>query len=178
MAELVTIARPYAEAVFRLAKEKQALAAWSDRLSLLSTIAGDGTMQNCIGNPELSAAQKSELFRSVAGNAVDGDTANLIQTLAENERLSLLPEIAGLFEALKGAEEGVKDATIYSAFPVDDAQLKQLVADLEARFKSKLKAEVVVDQSLIGGVKIVVGDQVLDTSVRGKLDAMGTALKN
>lgn len=178
MAELVTIARPYAEAVFRLAKEKQALAAWSDRLSLLSTIAGDGSMQTCIGNPELSAAQKSELFRSVAGKTVDGDTANLIQALAENERLSLLPEIAGLFEALKGAEEGIKDATIYSAFPVDDAQLKALVADLEARFKTRLKAEVIVDQSLIGGVKIVVGDQVLDTSVRGKLDAMGTALKN
>lgn len=178
MAELVTIARPYAEAVFRLAQEKKALAAWSDRLSLLSTIAGNAQMQDCMGNPELSASQKSELFKAVAGKSLDGDAANLIQALAENERLSLLPEIAGLFEALKGAEEGVKDATIVSAFPLSDAQLAALVKDLEVRFKSKLKAEVVVDQSLIGGVKIVVGDQVLDTSVRGKLDAMGTALKN
>lgn len=178
MAELVTIARPYAEAVFRLAKEKQALAAWSERLSLLSTIAQDVEMHRCIGNPQLSAAQKSELFQGVAGKSMDGDAVNLIQLLAKNERLSLLPEIAGLYETLKGEEEGIQDATIHSAFALSDAQLKTLVGDLEGRFQTKLKAQVVVDQSLIGGVKIVVGDQVLDTSVRGKLDAMGTALKN
>lgn len=178
MAELVTIARPYAEAVFRLAKEKMALAAWSERLSLLSTIARDVEMQRCVGNPQLSATQKSELFQAVAGKSMDGDALNLIQILAKNERLSLLPEIAGLFETLKGTEEGIQDATIHSAFALSDAQLAALIGDLEARFKTKLKAQVVVDQSLIGGVKIVVGDQVLDTSVRGKLDAMGTALKN
>lgn len=178
MAELVTIARPYAEAVFRLAQENKALAAWSERLSLLSAIAGDAQMRSCIGNPELSAAQKSELFKALAGQAMDGTEANLIDVLAENERLSLLPEIAGLFEALKSAEEGITEATIHSAFPLDEAQRQSLIADLEARFKTRLKAEVVVDQSLIGGVKIVVGDQVLDTSVRGKLESMGLALKN
>jgi F-type H+-transporting ATPase subunit delta len=83
-----------------------------------------------------------------------------------------------LFEELKAAQEGVKEATIYSAFPVDDAQRKALIEDLEARFKTRLTAEVVVDQSLIGGVKIVVGDQVLDTSVRGKLESLRLALKN
>ena len=178
MAELVTIARPYAEAVFRIAKEKKALAAWSERLSLLSAIAGDPQMHNCIGNPQLSAAQKSDLFKSLVGKAVDGVEANLIDVLAENERLSVLPEISGIFEALKGAEEGVTEATIYSAFPLDEKQRKDLIADLEARFKTRLTAEVVVDQSLIGGVKIVVGDQILDTSVRGKLESMGLALKN
>ena len=178
MAELVTIARPYAEAVFRIAKENKALAAWSERLSLLSAIAGDAQMRNCIGNPQLSAVQKSDLFKSLAGKAVDGVEANLIDVLAENERLSVLPEIAGLFEALKGAEEGVTEATIHSAFPLDEKQRKDLIADLEARFKTRLTAEVVVDQSLIGGVKIVVGDQILDTSVRGKLESMALALKN
>jgi F-type H+-transporting ATPase subunit delta len=178
MAELVTIARPYAEAVFRIAQEKKALAGWSERLSLLSAIAGDAQVQSCISNPQLSPAQKSELFKAMAGKALDGDEANLIQVLAKNERLSVLPEIADLYEALKGAEEGVKDATIYSAFALSEAQLQGLIKDLEARFASKLKAQVVVDQSLIGGVKIVVGDQVLDTSVRGKLDAMASALKN
>lgn len=177
MAELVTIARPYAEAVFRMAQENKALAAWSERLSLLSAIAGDAQMRSCIGNPELSATQKSALFKSLAGQA-DGAEANLIDVLAKNERLSVLPEIAGLFEALKGAEEGVTEATIHSAFPLDDKQRQDLIADLEARFKTRLTAEVVVDQSLIGGVKIVVGDQVLDTSVRGKLESMGLALKN
>lgn len=178
MAELVTIARPYAEAVFRLAKENKALAAWSERLSLLSAFAGDAQMRQCIGNPELSATQKSEIFKSLAGPSIESSEANLIDVLAENERLSLLPEIAGLFEALKGAEEGITEATIHSAFPLDDKQRQTLIADLEARFKTRLKAEVVVDQHLIGGVKIVVGDQVLDTSVRGKLESMGLALKN
>lgn len=178
MAELVTIARPYAEAVFRIAKENGALAAWSERLSLLSAIAGDAQMRSCIGNPQLSAAQKSDLFKSLAGQALGGAEANLIDVLAKNERLSVLPEIAETFEVLKGAEEGVTEATIHSAFPLDDKQRADLVADLEAHFKTRLNAEVVVDQSLIGGVKIVVGDQVLDTSVRGKLESMGLALKN
>lgn len=178
MAELVTIARPYAEAVFRIALENKALAAWSERLSLLSAIAGDNRMRSCIGNPELSATQKSDLFKSLVGRAVDGGEANLIDVLAANERLSALPEIADLFEALRAAQEGVKEATIYSAFPLDEAQRKDLITDLEARFKTRLTAEVVVDQSLIGGVKIVVGDQVLDTSVRGKLESLRLALNN
>ena len=177
MAELVTIARPYAEAIFRLAQENKALAIWSERLSFLSAVAGDTQMRSCIGSPELSAAQKSHLFKSLAGKAMEASEANLIDVLAKNERLALLPEIAELFEALKSAEEGIKEATIYSAFPLDDTQLENLVADMEARFNARLTAEVVVDQSLIGGVKIVVGDQVLDGSVSGKLESMGLALK-
>ncbi|MCP5229560.1 F0F1 ATP synthase subunit delta [Accumulibacter sp.] len=178
MAELATIARPYAEAVFRVALDEKALPAWSERLSLLSAIAADSQMRSCISNPELSAAQKSELFKSLAGEALAGSEANLIDVLAANERLSALPEIADLFEALKASQEGVKEATIYSAFPVTERQRKALIADLEARFKTRLTADVVVDQSLIGGVKIVVGDQVLDTSVRGKLESLRLALKN
>lgn len=178
MAELVTIARPYAEAVFRIALANKALAVWAERLALLSALAKDVDMRRCIGNPQLSAVQKSDLFKSLVGKAMDSNEANLIELLAENERLSLLPEIATLFEALKGAAEGITEATIYSAFPLDEKQRKDLIADLEARFKTRLNAQVVVDQSLIGGVKIVVGDQVLDTSVRGKLESMGSALKN
>lgn len=178
MAELVTIARPYAEAVFRLAKEKQALTVWSERLSLLSAIAADERVRTCLSDPETNASQKGELVSSLAGKALGDDEINLIRILAENGRLLLLPEIATLFEELKGAEEGVKEATIHSAYPLDDAQLATLLVELEARFASKLKAEVAVDQSLIGGVKIVVGDQVLDMSVRGKLEALESALKN
>ncbi|WP_153117816.1 F0F1 ATP synthase subunit delta [Rhodocyclus tenuis] len=178
MAELVTIARPYAEAVFRLAREGKALTAWSERLSLLAAISADEQVRSRLDDPELSATQKAALISSLAGAPSGGDETNLISVLAENGRLVLLPEIATLFAALKGAEEGVKEATIHSAFPLDDAQLATLLGDLEARFSSRLKAEVVVDQSLIGGVKIVVGDQVLDASVRGKLEALGSALKN
>lgn len=178
MAELVTIARPYAEAVFRIAKDKGTLAPWSEKLALLSAITQDPQMQNCIGNPGLTIGKKAELVKSLCGETADGDANNFIQVLAENERLALLPEIADLYEALKGVEEGIKDAVIYSAFPLDAAQQQKLVVDLETRFKSKLKASIVVDPSLVGGVKVVVGDQVLDLSVRAKLESMATALKN
>lgn len=178
MAELVTIARPYAEAVFRIAKEKGTLAPWSEKLALLSAIAQDPQMHSCIGNPGLTIGKKADLVKTLCGDKADGDANNFIQVLAANERLALLPEIADLYEALKSVEEGIKDAVISTAFPLDAGQQQKLVADLEARFKSKLKATVVVDQSLIGGVKVIVGDQVLDLSVRAKLESMETALKN
>jgi F-type H+-transporting ATPase subunit delta len=135
-------------------------------------------MRACIGNPGLGIAQKADLVKALCGNAVEGDLAKLIDTLAENERLSVIPEIAGVFEGLKGVEEGVRDAVIHTAFPLEEAQQKKLLADLETRFSTKLKATVVVDASLIGGVMVVVGDQIIDLSVRGKLDAMAAALKN
>ena len=98
--------------------------------------------------------------------------------LAENKRLTLLPEIQTLFEELKSDEEGVKEALIVSAFPMDDAQVAQVLPALEQHFSSKLKPRVTVDSSLIGGVKVEVGDEVFDASVRGQLDAMAVALKN
>ena len=178
MAELVTIARPYAEAVFRLAKEQGKLAAWSDNLGTLAAIAADAAVAAAIGNPNLNAAQKAELLTSLLGGTVDGDLANTIRVLAANERLCVLPEIASFFEGLKAAEEGVKDAVIFSAFPLDDAQQQKLLSDLESRFKSKLRPAIKLDPELIGGVRVEVGDQVLDASVRGKLAAMATALRS
>ncbi|MDO8930795.1 MAG: F0F1 ATP synthase subunit delta [Rhodocyclaceae bacterium] len=177
MAELVTIARPYAEAVFRLAQEKGRLAAWSEQLSLLSAYAQNADMAACLANPGLTAGQKADLVKSLLGGGVDGDLASFIQVLAGNDRLSVLPEIAAFFETLKAVEEGVKDAVIYSAFPLDDAQRNSLLPTLEAHFKAKLRPEVQLDPELIGGIKVVVGDQVLDTSVRASLDAMATALR-
>jgi F-type H+-transporting ATPase subunit delta len=178
MAELVTIARPYAEAVFRLGKEQGKLAAWSEHLGKLAAIAANAEVAAAIGNPNLTAAQKADLVAALLGGAVDGDVANMIQVLARNERLTVLPEIATFFEGLKAAEEGVKDAVIFSAFPLDDAQQQKLLSDLEARFKSKLRPEIRLDPELIGGVRVEVGDQVLDASVRGKLAVMAAALRS
>jgi len=178
MAELVTIARPYAEAVFRLAKEQGKLAAWSETLGSLAAIAANADVAAAIGNPNLAAGQKAELVASLLGGGVDGDVANMIQLLARNERLAVLPEIADFFEGLKAAEEGVKDAVIFSAFPLDDAQQQKLLSDLEARFKTRLRPEIRLDPELIGGVRVEVGDQVLDASVRGKLAAMSAALRS
>lgn len=177
MAETVTIARPYAEAVFRLAKEGGALGPWSERIKRLAMVAQDKEMAELIGNPKLSAEQVAQLFISLADDN-DATLGNFIRVLAENERLSLLPEISGVFETLKSREDGVKEAVIESAFTIDDAQLAALVGQLEGHFNSRLAARVVVDEGLIGGVRVAVGDQVLDASVRGKLEAMATALKN
>lgn len=178
MAESVTIARPYAEAVFRLAREGNALTAWSNRLRLLAAIARDAEMAAIIGNPKFSAGQVAELFVSLSGEAGNRDLVNFIGVLAENERLDVLTQIQEIYEQLKSAEEGVKDALVSSAFPLDDAQLKNLMSQLEAHFGAKLQPRVEIDPALIGGVKVAVGDQMLDASVRGKLEAMATALKN
>lgn len=178
MAELVTIARPYAEAVFRLAREKGALAAWSGHLAALAAYVDNAEVKACIADPGPTAAQKADIVTSLLGGVVDADLANFIQVLAANDRLLVLPEIAAFFETLKSAEEGVRDAVVYSAFPLDDRQRGELLPTLEAHFKSKLSLEIQVDPELIGGIKAVVGDQMLDVSVRGKLEAMATALRN
>ena len=180
MAENLTLARPYAEAAFQLARNANALAGWSEALSRLSAVAARPEMEECIGNPRLSGAQLAQLCFDVAGSgaALDDDQRNFVQVLADNDRLVVLPEIAALFEDLKHRAEGVKDAAITSAFALDDATLKNLVADLERKFACRIQATVVVDAELIGGVRIAVGDEVIDASVRGKLAAMATALKN
>ena len=178
MAESVTIARPYAQAVFRLARENKALAAWSNRLQRLVAIAQDPQMTNVVGNPKFSAGQVADLFVSLSGEPDSQELASFIGVLAENERLDVLMQIQEIYEQLKGEDEGVKDALVSSAYPLDDEQLKNLMSQLETHFGSKLQPRVVLDAALIGGVKVAVGDQILDASVRGKLDAMATALKN
>ena len=178
MAESVTIARPYAQAVFRLARENKALAAWSNRLQRLVAIAQDPQMTNVVGNPKFSAGQVADLFVSLSGEPDSQELASFIGVLAENERLDVLMQIQEIYEQLKGEDEGVKDALVSSAYPLDDVQLKNLMSQLETHFGSKLQPRVVLDAALIGGVKVAVGDQILDASVRGKVDAMATALKN
>ena len=178
MAESVTIARPYAEALFRVAKESGNLASWSMPVGKLVEVASNPEAREAIGDPNVAAGQLVDLFRSAYGNTVDAELANFIQLLSDNDRLALLPEIGALYESYKQAEEGTKQAKIVSAFPIDASQVKALLPQLETVFKSKLEAFVSVDPELIGGIKVIVGDQVLDASVRAKLDTMATALNN
>lgn len=178
MAETITIARPYAQAVFQLARESGTLAEWSARLQRLALIAADPEMIRLIGDPKLSAREVAELFVSLSGEPDNREIASLAGLLAENGRFDVLGEIGEIFEQLKIEAEGVSKAVITSAFPLDKAQLKPLMAELEAHFGCRLQAEVEVDPALIGGVRVAVGDRILDASVRGKLDAMSVALKN
>jgi F-type H+-transporting ATPase subunit delta len=178
MAEARTIARPYAEAVFKLAKAKDALPAWSGMLQLAAAIAADERIRALIGNPEVPAKRLGELLLDLCGDKLTDEGRNFIVLLAENGRIEILPEVSELFEQLKIRQEGVLDAKITSAFAMSDTQLRDLVADLEVKFKRKIEAKVSIDPELIGGVKVEIGDEVLDASVRAKLEAMAVALKS
>ncbi|WP_213298545.1 F0F1 ATP synthase subunit delta [Paraburkholderia sacchari] len=177
MAELATIARPYAEALFGVA-EAGDTAAWSTLVTELAQVAALPEVLSVATSPKVSHAQVVELLLAAVKSPLK-DTAeakNLVQMLVANHRLALLPEIHAQFEELKNAKAGAADALIVSAYPLEGAQLNDLVASLERKFKCKLKPAVEIDKSLIGGVRVTVGDEVLDTSVRARLASMQVAL--
>lgn len=175
MAELATIARPYAEALFRVAKSGN-LPAWSDLVSEMAQVAAHPDVKALAHNPNVTDRQIADTFLAVLKSPLNAEAKNFIGMLVENGRVSLLPEIGEQFHVLKNAQEGAADAEIFSAFPLSDAQVKELVSTLEKKFGRKLNPSVTVDSSLIGGVRVVVGDEVLDTSVRAKLQQMHVAL--
>jgi len=177
MAETLTIARPYAEAAFKLAREGNSLPAWSDALARLAAVVQSPAARDLIGNPRFTDTQVATLVADVAGE-LSADQRNFVQLLAGNERLTVLPEICGHFESLRNAHEGVLDARISSAYPLSDAQVAEVVAALEAKYARKVKVSVAVDPDLIGGISIRIGGEVLDTSVRGKLAQLADALMN
>lgn len=176
MAEKITIARPYAEAVFKLAKEQNTLAQWAKMLALLETVVTNPRAIAYISNPNFSAEQIESLLLGICGKKLDGMGRNFVQVLTRNDRLTLLPEIRELFEALKAEQEGVLEVKINSAFPLSKRQEGELVRRLKSRYQRKVVTQLDVEPELIGGVIIAVGDHVLDATVRGRLEAMRTAL--
>jgi F-type H+-transporting ATPase subunit delta len=175
MAEIATIARPYAEALFKVAV-KGDLNAVAAQLGELAQIAAQPQLRQFADNPKVSAVQVFDVMSSVVKTPL-GDTArNFLKTLVDNGRLEALPEVALQFTALKNAKNGIADALVESAFPVEGATLAELVATLERRFARKLNVTVKHAPELIGGVRVVVGDEVLDTSVKARLEQMKTAL--
>jgi F-type H+-transporting ATPase subunit delta len=177
MAELTTIARPYAEAAFELARDENALPAWSEMLHFVATIIADERVALALDNPQLDSRGKEELLLSIAGDRIDAQGRNFVRVLLDAERVALLPQISALFDTLKNQAEGTAKATIESAFPLTGAQLDELRAALEQRFGKKIEAEVVVNPDLIGGARVSVGDSVIDASVQAKLQAMATQLR-
>jgi len=176
MAESLTIARPYAEAAFDLARENGTLGSWSDALRRLAAVVDTDTARELIGNPRLSVEQVARLVADTSGQ-LGAEQANFVQVLAENERLAVLPEIAELFERLRNEHEGVLDAQIRSAYPLVQQQVDEIVATLANKYGRRIKPSVTVDASLIGGVAVKIGDEVIDASVRGKLARMASAMK-
>lgn len=177
MAENITIARPYAEALFDLAHSGGSLNDWAARMGIMAQVAAHPDMVDAIANPNLPASQLYAVFAGACGENLTAEAQNLVRLLIENRRLSLLPEIRSIFEDLKRDSEGQVEAQITSAFPMEESQVQALVGDLEVRFKRRVRPQVNVDPELLGGVRISVGDEVIDGTVRGKLSAMATALK-
>jgi F-type H+-transporting ATPase subunit delta len=175
MAELATIARPYAEALFRVAKSSK-MDEWSNLVSEMAQVGAHPDVKALAGNPNISDRQVVDTLLALLKSKISKEAKNLIEVLVENDRVSLLPEIGVQFQALKNADQGTANAEIYSAFAMSDAQVADLAAVLRKKFGRKLKPTVTVDDSLIGGVRVVVGDEVYDTSIRAKLQQMHAAL--
>ena len=174
MAELATIARPYAEALFKTAgADLVATAAWLDELA---TIASNVQLQQYAGNPSVTSAQTFDVMTGVAKIALPQAAKNFLKAVIDNGRISVMPEIANQFRALKNAKSGSSDATVFSAFALDAAALADLLVTLEKRFGKKLNLKVELLPELIGGIRVVVGDEVLDTSVKARLEQMKAAL--
>ena len=176
MAEKTTIARPYAQAVFELEQEHKALPRWSDMLQLAAAVAADERMSALAGNPRVSGDELTKLFLDVCGDKLSTEAQNLIRVLVENGRLDVLTEIAALYETYRAEAERTVEAQVISAFPVDEAQKKQIIAMLKKRLGREVTLSCETDKSLLGGAIIRAGDLVIDGSVTGQLAKLQVAL--
>lgn len=173
MAELATIARPYAEALFKSGADV------AGEIDALASVSADPQLRQLADNPKIGQALVFNVITDVLlrkSVTLSAPAANLLHAVIDNGRISVLPEIAVQFKALLNARSGIAEATVYSAFAIDEQQLAEVMPALEKRFGGKLNAKVVEDASLIGGIRVVVGDEVLDTSIKARLEQMKTAL--
>ncbi len=177
MAELATIARPYADALFKASIQQGAdlsgTVAWAEELA---AIAANPQLRQLADDPKVTDEQLFDVISGVAGSALPDAARNFLRVIIENGRLQALPEVAAQFRSLVNRAGGSSDAVVQSAFPIDAAALAALGTSLEKRFGRKLNLSVQQDQSLIGGIRVVVGDEVLDTSVKARLEQMKAAL--
>jgi F-type H+-transporting ATPase subunit delta len=177
MAEPSTVARPYAEAAFKLADAAGGLGKWSEMLGALALVAQDRRVRRAVADPNLSDAQAAGIFIAILSGSLTGEAENLVRVLAENRRIDLLPDIREQFEALKNEREGVVEAEVESAFELTEAQVADLVQRLEKRTGRKVRTKLRINKDLIAGVRVVLGDKVIDASARAQLGALESALK-
>jgi F-type H+-transporting ATPase subunit delta len=176
MAEKLTAARPYAEAVFGLAQERNALKDWSEMLALAAAVVRDERIQRLANDPRVERARLLGLLLDIGGKQLTPEGANFLRLLVENRRLLLLPEIAAVYEDLKAEAEARIEATVTSAFPLEPAQLKTLEQGLQRRFGRAVRLTAETDPGLLGGVVIRAGDLVIDGSVRARLAGLAAGL--
>jgi F-type H+-transporting ATPase subunit delta len=172
MAELATIARPYAEALLAAGADAATVA----QLHAVARVAAEPELQSFAAHPKAAPEQVFDLICTATGQALSAPVQNLLRAVIDNGRLAAVPEMAVQAQALLDARSGISQAHVSSAFPMSDEQVQELRAVLEKRFGRKLELSVAVDTSLIGGIRAEVGDEVLDTSVKARLDRMKTAL--
>jgi F-type H+-transporting ATPase subunit delta len=178
MAETITVARPYAQAAFNYAADQQKLREWSDMLALLAGISSDAAMASLIDSPHLTEKQLADLILDVCGERLSDKGANFVRVLAANRRLELLPDIAALFEIQRQETEGTIKAELVSAYPATDEQQARIIESLRRRLGKKIELSCSTDAGLLGGAIIRAGDLVIDGSVRGKLERLGSALSH
>jgi F-type H+-transporting ATPase subunit delta len=178
MAELSTLARPYAKAAFNFALAAQDLAGWQQQLASLAAIIGTAKMSAALSSPSLTSAQQCELLVQVCGDSLSAACRNFLHILADNKRLPLLPEINSQYLALKAQQEKAVDVQVISAFALDSDSESKLATALAANLQRQVKVNTVVDQTLIGGVVIRTGDIVIDNSVRGSLNKLTAAMNS
>ncbi|HXZ59262.1 MAG TPA: F0F1 ATP synthase subunit delta [Steroidobacteraceae bacterium] len=176
MADKTTIARPYARAAFEEARATKRLEPWSEALRIAAVVVADPRVAALLGNPRVTPEQLAQLVIGIAGPKLGEDGANFVRTLAANHRLSVLPEIAELFDTLKDAEQGVADVTVTSAAPLDAAQQKTLSAALAGRLQRTVRLHCATDPALIGGAVVQSGDLVIDGSLRTRLERIAYEL--
>ena len=177
MSELATLARPYAAAVFKRAKEAKATAKWSQSLAFMSAVMKDEEISVVVDNPKVNSSKLTALMLDICQEQVDEEGANFLKLLVQNKRLSLVPYIAKIFEEYKAEDEGYVEVEVTTAYAFSKEEKQNFASKLEKSLGKKVHMNVSVDKSLIGGVLVRAGDRVIDGSIRGQLLHMQKALQ-
>ena len=178
MAELSTLARPYARAAFEFAVNVNDLAAWSASLSTAAKVSQAENMQKVLSSPSLTSEQQATQFVDVCGDELNANAQNFIKVLAENKRLPLLPEIASLFDEFKANREKSVDVEVATVFELDEALQQKLAATLSEKLEREVNLQTTIDKDLIGGVVIRAADIVIDGSISGRLAKLSEAMNS
>ena len=178
MAEITTIARPYAKAAFSYAREQNALAPWGGMLAFAAAVVADERMAAYLSRPQLTGAKQAEAVIAACGDKLDKPGQNFVRQLCANRRIAALPAIREQFDAMVAELQKLGEVTVTSAFPMGDAETAKLTASLKRRFAQDVRVAVEVDPALMGGIVVRFGDLVIDASVRGRLNKLASTLNS